>query len=246
MKKTAHILLAILMLVALAMPVSACEYSRTLKYADKGEDVLMLQKTLNQKGYYNYDIDGIYGLITERAVIDFQIDHQIRIDGITGPETQKTLYGDSAASKAESKYVNSNESNSIDSKEGTTSTNYSSNDFYWLSRIIQAEAGGESYTGKVAVGNVIINRVNSQEFPNTIYDVIFEYYGSIPQFSPVADGSIYNTPSQESINAAKDALNGVRPVGNATYFFNPSKAAGSWIVNSKSYVSSIGGHTFYQ
>ncbi len=82
----------------------------------------------------------------------------------------------------------------------------------------------------MAVGNVILNRVNSKEFPNTIYNVIFEYYGSIPQFSPVADGTIYNTPSQESINAAKDAINGIRPVGNSTYFFNPNKAAGTWIV----------------
>ncbi len=229
MKKLTQILLVTLVLTLLATPVLASGNSRTLKFTHRGEDVLRLQKTLNEKGYYNYNLDGIYGKITERAVINFQIDHKIRIDGIAGPETQRTLYG-----------------NSNSSKSGTTTKNYSSSDQYWLARIIEAEAGGESYKGKVAVGNVILNRVQSKNFPNTIYNVIFEYYGSIPQFSPVADGTIYNTPSQDSINAAKDALNNVRPVGNSTYFFNPSKAAGTWIVKNKSYVARIGQHVFYQ
>ena len=193
MKKMVYILLIILVLTVLTTPSWASEYSRTLQFGHKGEDVLNLQKILNQKGYYNYNLDGIYGKITEKAVINFQIDNGIRIDGIAGPETQRTLYGNSTA------------------------------DIYWLARIIEAEAGGESYKGKVAIGNVILNRVNSKDFPNTIYNVIFEYYGNIPQFSPVADGTIYNTPSEESINAAKDALNGARPVGNSTYFFNPNK-----------------------
>lgn len=225
-RKIASILLVILILSTLSTQVLASENTRTLKFRHRGEDVLKLQKTLNSKGYYNYHIDGIYGKITEQAVIKFQIDHKIRIDGIAGPETQRTLYGNSS--------------------DGTSSKNHTSGDTYWLSRIIEAEAGSEPYKGKVAVGNVILNRVNSKEFPNTIYNVIFEYYGNIPQFSPVQDGTIYNTPSQESVNAAKDALNGVRPVGNATYFFNPNKAKGSWIVKSKSYVTTIGGHAFYQ
>ncbi|HSH35768.1 cell wall hydrolase [Schnuerera sp.] len=228
-KKIAHILLVLLLLILLTTPVLANEYSRTLQFGHRGQDVLRLQKILSNKGYYHFYIDGIYGKITERAVINFQIDHRIRIDGITGPETQRTLYGYPTASRG-----------------GTSIRNYNSDDVHWLARIIEAEAGGEPYEGKVAVGNVILNRVNSKSFPNTIYNVIFEYYGSIPQFSPVADGTIYNTPSQESINAAKDALNGMRPVGNSTYFFNPNKAAGTWIVQNKSYVSRIGGHVFYQ
>jgi N-acetylmuramoyl-L-alanine amidase len=229
MKKTLRILLILLILVTVTLPVSASEFSRTLEFRHRGDDVRKLQQTLNQKGYYNYNIDGIYGVITEKAVIDFQIDHRIRIDGIAGPETQRALYG-----------------NSTSPNEGGINSKYTDGDIYWLARIIQAEAGGEPYQGKVAVGNVILNRVNSKEFPNTIYNVIFEYYGSIPQFSPVADGTIYNTPSQESINAAKDAINGIRPVGNSTYFFNPNKAAGTWIVKNKTYVSRIGGHVFYQ
>lgn len=117
---------------------------------------------------------------------------------------------------------------------------------YWLSRIIEAEASGEPYLGKVAVGNVIINRVNSSEFPDTIKGVIFEYDNGIAQFSPVADGTIYNTPSQDSINAAIDSMNGVRPAGNSMFFFNPAKSSGSWIVNNKIYVTTIGDHVFYQ
>jgi N-acetylmuramoyl-L-alanine amidase len=122
----------------------------------------------------------------------------------------------------------------------------SNEDVYWLSRIIEAEASGESYTGKVAVGNVIMNRKASNEFPNTIKGVIFESYNGIPQFSPVAEGTIYNTPSASSINAALDAINGSRVVGASTYFFNPDKSSGSWIVNNKTYVTRIGNHVFYR
>lgn len=227
MRKTVSLLLIILVLI-MSVPVSASGYSRTMQFTHKGADVLDLQTNLKQMGYYNFNLDGIYGKITENAVIKFQIDHGIRIDGIAGPETQRTLKNDSM------------------SKKETSSKDYNSNDVYWLSRIIEAEARGESYKGKVAVGNVILNRVKSKDFPNTIYNVIFEYFGNIPQFSPVQEGTIYNTPSKESINAAKDAINGYKPVGDATYFFNPNKAAGSWIVKNKSYVSTIGGHAFYR
>lgn len=119
-------------------------------------------------------------------------------------------------------------------------------DLYWLSRIIHAEARGETYQGKVAVGNVVVNRVKTEGFPDTIKAVVFEYTNGTPQFSPVADGSIYLTPDEESIQAAKDALAGARPVGNATYFFNPTKVPTSWISKTKTYVTTIGDHVFYQ
>lgn len=119
-------------------------------------------------------------------------------------------------------------------------------DLYWLSRIIHAESEAEPYTGKVAVGNVVLNRKASPDFPNTVKGVIFEYYKGIPQFSPVADGTIYNTPSQDSVRAAQEALNGARPVGSSTYFFNPDKSPAPWIVNNKTYVMRIGDHVFYR
>lgn len=119
-------------------------------------------------------------------------------------------------------------------------------DLYWLSRIIEAEASGEPYIGKVAVGSVILNRAVSPDFPDTVKGVIFEYYNGIPQFSPVAEGTIYNNPSSDSIKAAFDAINGSRPAGTATYFFNPDKSSASWIVSNKTYVTQIGSHVFYK
>lgn len=142
----------------------------TLKFGSRGTKVVNLQQALQSRGYYKSSIDGIYGKITERAVINFQLDNKIRVDGMAGKQTKSLLY----------------------SGTGTTnsSQSYYSDAVYWLSRIINAEAQGEPYEGKVAVGNVVLNRVKSPLFPNTIYGVIFEYYKGIPQFSPVADGTI--------------------------------------------------------
>lgn len=116
---------------------------------------------------------------------------------------------------------------------------------YWLSRIIEAESGGEPYRGKLAVGNVILNRVKSRDFPNSIYGVIFDRKNGI-QFTPVANGTIYNTPSVESIRAAKACLSGTDVVGSCLYFFNPQTATkASWIIQNRSYCTSIGNHDFY-
>lgn len=229
MKKTLPILLVLIFVLMPMTEVMASESYPILKFCSKGNQVYKLQRELQNKGYYTIAIDGIFGLTTEKAVIDFQKDNGLRIDGFAGPETQKALYRKANTNLGQ---ANSNK-------------NYDNDEVFWLSRIIQAEAGGESYTGKVAVGNVILNRVKSKDFPNTIYGVIFDYHEHIPQFSPVAEGTIYNTPSKESIKAAKDALNGARPVGNSTYFFNQSKAKGAWIVNNKTFLIKIGGHSFY-
>lgn len=228
-KRIVAILLVVLFISVQLAGVFGSGYT-TLKFGSRGNEVTRLQQALQDKGYYNSDVDGIFGPVTEKAVIAFQKDSGITIDGIAGNETQSKLYGSSAPV----------------SRGDTASRSQTSEDLYWLSRIIHAEAGGEPYKGKVAVGSVVLNRVQSKDFPNTVKGVIFEYHQNIPQFSPVADGSLYKTPSQESIEAAKEALNGVRPVGDATYFFNPNKAAGSWIVRSKTYVAKIGDHVFYR
>lgn len=116
---------------------------------------------------------------------------------------------------------------------------------YWLSRIIEAESGAEPYQGKLAVGNVILNRVESPDFPNSIYGVIFDRKNGV-QFTPVANGTIYNTPSAESIRAAEACLNGTNVVGSCLYFFNPKTATkAGWIVQNCRYYTSIGGHDFY-
>ena len=123
-------------------------------------------------------------------------------------------------------------------------TYYDSNAVYWLSHIISAESGSEPLAGKLAVGNVVLNRVASADFPDTIYDVIFDLsWGG--QFEPVSNGTIYNTPTEESILAAKLCLDGASVVGASLYFLNPAKASNFWAVNNCTYIATIGSHQFY-
>lgn len=121
---------------------------------------------------------------------------------------------------------------------------YNQDEVYWLSRIIHAEANGESVNGQIAVGNVVLNRVKSKEFPNTIYGVIFDRNGGT-QFEPVINNSIYCTPSYNSVAAAKRALMGENTAGKSLFFLNPKKAQNSWIIRNKTYLKSIGNHDFY-
>lgn len=133
---------------------------------------------------------------------------------------------------------------SAPSEPSDPSAPYDENDVYWLARIIEAEAGGESGEGKLAVANVVLNRVASGSYPDTIYDVIFDTkYGT--QFEPTSNGAIYNTPSEESIEAAKRALSGENNIGGALYFFNPSLVDAVWIRTNCTYIQTIGCHNFY-
>lgn len=121
---------------------------------------------------------------------------------------------------------------------------YSEEDFYWLSRLVHAEAQGESYRGKLAVANVIINRTKSNDFPNTIKSVIFDRTNGV-QFTPTVNGEIYKEPSNESKQAALDALNGNNNAKNALYFFNPEKSPYNWIAKNRRYAFTIENHNFY-
>ena len=121
---------------------------------------------------------------------------------------------------------------------------YREDEVFWLARIITAEAGGESLLGQIAVGDVILNRVRSESFPNTIYGVIFDRKWGI-QFSPVANRTIYNTPSYTSILAAKICLEGTSLSDDAMYFLNPAISTSSWIVNNRPYAYTIGNHYFF-
>lgn len=230
MKKNLKIIICVtiisLFFVGQTIGVFADTYYGLLQFRSRGTAVVKLQQALKSKGYSPGAADGIYGKMTENAVIKFQQAYKLRIDGIAGRETQSKLFGAAAVA--------------------SRGTSYTSTDLYWLSRIINAEAEAEPYSGKVAVGNVILNRVRLSSFPNTVKGVIFEYYKGIPQFSPVADGTIYNAPNSDSIKAAKAAFSGTNYVGNATYFFNPDKSEGTWIVNNKTYVKRIGNHVFYK
>jgi len=118
---------------------------------------------------------------------------------------------------------------------------YNSHEIYWLSRIIYAEANGQPFDGMIGVGNVVLNRVASGRFPNTVEGVVFEP----GQFTPVDNGSIYNTPSSEAVRAAQLCLEGVNTVGNSLFFLNPSIADASWFNSALTYYTTIGGHAFY-
>ena len=117
-------------------------------------------------------------------------------------------------------------------------------DYYWLARIIHAESGGEALEGQIAVGNVVLNRVSSQDFPDSIPGVIFDDENGV-QFEPVANGTVTNEPTELSLEAARRALSGENTVGDALYFFAPALSQGSWIDSSRTFRQTIGCHRFY-
>ena len=121
---------------------------------------------------------------------------------------------------------------------------YDSEVLYWLSRIISAESRGESLTGQIAVGNVVLNRVRNEQFPNSVYDVIFDTRFGV-QFTPISNGTIYNTPAESSVVAAKICLEGYTLSDNIYYFLNKSAATSLWVHNNRPYVMTIGAHSFY-
>ena len=127
----------------------------------------------------------------------------------------------------------------------SASVYYDSDELYWLSRIISAEAGGESLYGQIAVGNVVLNRVRSRQFPNTIYGVIFDRVGGT-QFSPVSMGTIYRTPTASAVIAAKICLEGYSISDEILFFMNPRIATSNWISKNRPFAFTIGNHDFYK
>jgi N-acetylmuramoyl-L-alanine amidase len=121
---------------------------------------------------------------------------------------------------------------------------YNSDEVFWLGRIIHAESRGEPLIGQIAAGNVVMNRVKSNYYPNTIYGVIFDRKYGV-QFSPILDGSIYNTPGYSATLAAKIALEGTDVTGGAFFFLNTALATSSWIPKNRDYAFTIGNHDFY-
>lgn len=122
---------------------------------------------------------------------------------------------------------------------------YTEEDLYWLSRVISAESRGEGLYGQIAVGNVVLNRVASDQFPSTIKAVVFDTKNAV-QFEPTANGTIYNEPTAQSVLAAHLVLNGTNAVGDCLYFFNPSLSEGKWIRENREYLTTIGCHRFYR
>ena len=190
------------------------------KYGSRGSEVTQIQTKLKRWGYYTGSIDGIYGSQTLAAVKYFQRKNGLTVDGIAGTKTLQAM----------GIYTSSTSSSS--------SANNSSN-LNLLARLVYGEARGEPYTGQVAVAAVVLNRVKSSSFPNTVSGVIYQ----AGAFSVVSDGQINLTPNQTAYNAARDALNGWDPSYGSIYYFNPNTATSSWIW-SRPHVITIGNHRF--
>ena len=189
------------------------------KYGSQGEEVRQIQTKLKRWGYYNGSVDGIYGSKTLAAVKSFQRKNGLTVDGIAGKDTLNAMG------------VN-NTGNSTKSASNSSNVNL-------LAHLIYGEARGESYVGQVAVGAVIMNRVKSSLFPNTISGVIYQKGA----FDAVSDGQINMNPDSTSKKAAQDAYNGWDPSYGAIYYFNPATATNKWIW-SRPLTVTIGKHRF--
>ncbi len=197
------------------------------KYGSRGEEVRTIQTKLKRWGYYNGNVDGIYGSATLAAVKKFQQKNGLTVDGIAGTKTLQAM----------GIFNSSGNSSSGSSSNSSSSTN--SNDLNLLSRLVYGEARGEPYTGQVAVAAVVLNRVKNSSFPNTVSGVIYQKGA----FDVVSDGQINLTPNDTAKKAAQDALNGWDPTNGAIYYFNPSTATNKWIW-SRPMTVTIGKHRF--
>lgn len=210
-----------MVLVALAPAVEAASY----KKGSNGAVVTQIQTNLKSWGYYTGSVDGVYGSGTERAVRAFQQKNGLTVDGKAGDQTLAAM-GLSAVSGG-------------NSGNSGGSGGASSSQVDLLARLISAEARGEPYSGQVAVGAVVLNRIKHPSFPNTLSGVIYQSGA----FTCISDGQFNQPVAESAYRAARDALNGVDPSGGAIYYFNPSTATSSWIW-SRPLITVIGKHRF--
>ena len=184
------------------------------KIGSTGNEVSKIQTMLKEWGYYNGAVDGIFGTATRNAVIKFQKANNLTADGIVGSKTLAAL--------------------GISGEDV-----YNSADYELLARIISAEARGESYLGQVAVGAVVLNRVEHPSFPDTLSGVVYQNGA----FSCLYDGQFNKPIADSAYSAARDALNGLDPSGGAIYYYNPAVATNKWIF-SRPVITTIGRHVF--
>ena len=202
--------------------VNETTYSSTYTLALTTSQTKTMQTKLKRWGYYTGSVDGIFGSKTKQAVKLFQKKNGLVVDGIVGKKTLAAL-GMSTS----------------DSSSTSSSGGVSNSDLYLLAKCVHAEARGESYVGQVAVAAVILNRVESNQFPNTISGVIYQPYA----FTAVQDGQINLEPNQSAYSAARDALNGWDPTYGCLYYYNAATATSKWIYTRKTVVT-IGKHVF--
>lgn len=200
--------------IALVQAARADTYER----GDSGSTVREIQSLLKEWGYYSGSIDGIYGSATEEAVRYFQNVNGLEVDGRVGPATLEALGLPTGSYQAGED---------------------ASGELALLARLISAEARGEPYSGQVAVGAVVLNRVEHPSFPNTIAEVIFQPGA----FSCMLDGQWDEPVADSAYQAAREALAGADPSGGAIYYFNPKTATSAWIWSREEIVT-IGNHRF--
>ena len=209
MKKKIIGFIAVMLLVISFITILALKNNEVLalsKYGSRGSEVRTIQDKLKRWGYYTGSVDGIYGSLTVAAVKKFQQKNGLAVDGIAGTKTLNAM------------------GIMTSSSSGGSSSNNSSN-VNLIAKAIYGEARGEPYTGQVAVGAVIMNRVKSSKFPNTISGVIYQKGA----FDAVSDGQINLSPNSSAKKAAQDAINGWDPSYGAIYYFNPKTATNKWI-----------------
>lgn len=246
----------ILLFCSLTAPVSAFS-GQEIQRGAFGDDVIELQARLQYLSYYHGKIDGKFGYGTYWALRNFQEAYGLPVDGIVGNTTKKKLEGNSDFDKAYvHKQIESGNrftyyggtplANQVKEDGGTTNSgsmqlpaNYSERDLQIIANAVFGEARGEPYEGQVAVAAVILNRLESPDFPDSISGIIFQPGA----FTAVADGQIWLTPNERSKLAVLDAINGWDPSENALYYFNPITATSKWIW-SRPQIKQIGEHIF--
>lgn len=209
---------ALLIIIACIFVINSSDAWALSKMGSRGTEVRNIQTRLKSWGYYFGSVDGIYGTATKNAVIKFQKKHGLTADGIAGPRTLEKI------GLPTGQYTNNS---------------YSDSTYNLLARLISAEARGEPYEGQVAVGAVVMNRVEHPSFPNTISGVIYQNGA----FSCLDDGQFWEDVTSSAYSAARDALNGWDPSGGAIYYFNPKTATSKWIW-SRPLIKTIGNHRF--
>ncbi len=219
MKRTTAFLLA--MAITLGLCLSPALADIVLEVGSSGANVTKVQNRLIQYGYMTGSADGKYGEKTRDAVILFQKRNGLTVDGRVGKATAAAL------------------GVTLTSSTSSSSSTIVSADQKLLAKLVYAEARGESYKGQVAVAAVVLNRVSSSSFPNTISGVIYQ----TGAFSCVSNGSINNTPNDTAVRAALDAMNGWDPTNGCLYYYNPGKTSDSWI-RTRTVVTVIGNHYF--
>ncbi len=206
----------IISLILILCIFSLSAYSLS-KFGSHSQEVVQIQTKLKRWGYYDGEIDGIFGSATKKAVISFQKKNVLVADGIAGTKTLAAIgiFGSTQDSAS------------------------SSTDYDLLARIISAEARGEPYMGQVAVGAVVLNRIEHPSFPDTMSGVIYQKGA----FTCLDDGQFYEPISESAYRAATDAINGLDPSGGAIYYYNPKIATSKWIF-SRPVITTIGDHRF--